>query len=70
MYKLFSNDVPRAFFSAKERAFSPRRRKNEDPDSDSGNEAFPKKGVEKKKIIKDRSYERDSYRASTEMYLS
>jgi len=43
---------------------------NEDPDSDSANKAYSKKVGKKKKIIKDRSYERDSNRASAEMHLS
>ena len=43
---------------------------NEDPDSNSVNEAYSKKVGEKNKIIKDGSYGRYSNRPSTERYLS
>ena len=68
------NYYPMSFpglFSAEERAFSlSHESNNEDPDWDSANEAYSKKVVQKNKIIKDRSYEHESNRASTEMYLS
>ena len=82
MYKLFSNVVPRALLRLGESVLSSAE-KNPDNEveyshffieqlriKDSANEAYSKRVGKKKKIIKNRSYERDSNRASAEMHLS
>ena len=69
MYKLFSNVVPRAFLRRGEGVLSSAKKNpgndvesNEDAGSNSANEEYYEKVGEKNKIIKDRSYERDSNR--------